>query len=200
MRSAKNGCNLRASYGLFPCQSDGDELIVYNPGYHRHCLAGRTDALHLPAPTLRRSSLPCRLLCSGPIGQDGCGRVPGGDSWARKPPSASIALQAKGDYSEAYFTHGLAVQTAEARQIICMTTCDANWASAKNRASAIRGAIRPSRTLEDHQKVFQLLPAASHGTWHEPLVRLSAHPGAIHRRDHCPSQECQILQRRRIAR
>ena len=45
-------------YGLFPCQSDGDDLIVYDPPNGQLGLARRIDALPLPAPAIRRSPVP----------------------------------------------------------------------------------------------------------------------------------------------
>ena len=39
--------------------------------------------------------------------------------------------------------------------------------------------------LEDHRKVFELLPAGER-TWHESESRLPADPRTIHCRDHCP--------------
>ena len=70
-------------------------------------------------------------------------------------------LQGNGEYSEAYFTHGLAVQSAEAT---------ADYLHAHIRRELGIGPTQGKRyswgypaipDLEDHKKVFQLLPAAS---------------------------------------
>ena len=72
------------------------------------------------------------------------------------------ALQAAGNYSEAYYTHGLAVQTAEAT---------AEWLHRRiKKELAIGREARGKRyswgygacpDLQDHAQVFKLLPAES---------------------------------------
>ena len=70
------------------------------------------------------------------------------------------ALQARGHYSEAYYTHGLAVQTAEAtaewvHRRIKKELGIGDWGK---RYSWGYGACPD---LEDHAQVFKLLPAES---------------------------------------
>ncbi len=145
-------------YGLFPCQSDGDELIVYDPDtintaspdeltrfsfprqpYDDHlCLAdyfsstdsGKTDVVAFQVVT---------------VGQEATERFD--------------KLQAKGDYSEAYFTHGLAVQTAEATADYLHGHIRREMGIGEEQGKRYSWGYPAIPELEDHKKVFQLLPA-----------------------------------------
>ena len=70
-------------------------------------------------------------------------------------------LQAAGDYSEAYFTHGLAVQTAEATAEYLHRHVRRELGIAEEQGKRYSWGYPAIPELEDHQKVFQLLPAAA---------------------------------------
>jgi 5-methyltetrahydrofolate--homocysteine methyltransferase len=70
-------------------------------------------------------------------------------------------LQAKGDYSEAYFTHGLAVQTAEATADYLHAHIRRELRLREDQGKRYSWGYPAIPELEDHRKVFQLLPAVT---------------------------------------
>ena len=152
----------QAVYGYFPCQADGNDLLIYDP-------AGVKDAaMAADLPVVGRFSFPRQdgedHLCiadyfapreSGLLDVVALQVVTVGEGATQRFEE----LQAAGDYSEAYFMHGLAVQTAEAT---------AAWLHDRVQKELGRGP-RGKRyswgygacpELNDHATVFDLLPAA----------------------------------------
>jgi len=68
-------------------------------------------------------------------------------------------LQAAGDYSEAYFSHGLAVQTAEAAADYLHQHVRREMGIAENQGKRYSWGYPAVPELADHAKVFDLLPA-----------------------------------------
>jgi 5-methyltetrahydrofolate--homocysteine methyltransferase len=142
----------QAVYGFFPCQAEGDDLIVYRPGG------------------------------SDPLARFHFPRQPGGDFLALSDYFASVEsgqldvvafqvvtvgqeaserfdrLQADGNYSEAYFIHGLAVQTAEATAEYLHRHIRRELALAEGQGKRYSWGYPAIPELEDHRKVFDLLP------------------------------------------
>ncbi len=155
--SGKRILDPRVVYGYFPCQSEGESLIVYDPQDHRTeltrfsfprqpdgerlCLAdyfaskesGRMDVVALQAVTVGPGST-----------------------------SENERLQAAGDYSEAYYLHGLSVEAAEAlaeyshRNILRELGLEERPAPERGKRYSWGYPSIPD--LEDHEKVFQVLP------------------------------------------
>jgi len=147
----------QAVYGYFPCQADGNDLIVYNPA----SIADSPEAL-------TRFTFP---------------RQPNGDFLALSDYFTSVdsqqmdvvalqvvtvgqeaterfdALQAKGDYSEAYFIHGLAVQSAEATAEYLHRHIRRELGLAEGQGKRYSWGYPAIPELEDHRKVFSLLPS-----------------------------------------
>ena len=107
------GSDLRRSMDIFPCQSSGDDLIIYNP-----------DTINTASPdeltrlTCPRQPYDDHLCLADYFASTESGKM---DVVAfqvvtvgREATERFDRLQAAGDYSEGYFIHGLAVQTAEA--------------------------------------------------------------------------------------
>jgi 5-methyltetrahydrofolate--homocysteine methyltransferase len=69
-------------------------------------------------------------------------------------------LQTANDYSEGYFTHGLAVQAAEATATYLHSHVRREMGIAENRGKRYSWGYPAIPELEDHEKVFKLLPAA----------------------------------------
>ena len=69
-------------------------------------------------------------------------------------------LQASNDYTEAYFTHGLAVQAAEATANYLHEHLRREMGIPENQGKRYSWGYPAIPDLEDHEKVFQLLPAA----------------------------------------
>jgi 5-methyltetrahydrofolate--homocysteine methyltransferase len=148
----------RAVYGFFPAHSRGNDVIVYDPAaYAADGTLRELATFHFPRQEGRDR------LCIADYfrGQDssdvdvvGFQVVTVGDAATRRFEE----LQAAGEYSEAYFAHGLAVETAEAV---------AEWLHRKLRHEL---GIPPGRgkryswgygacpDLEDHTTLFRILP------------------------------------------
>ncbi|HSG44792.1 MAG TPA: methionine synthase [Anaerolineales bacterium] len=148
--------NPQGVYGLFPCQSEGDDLIIYNPEkldeeltrltfprqpYDEHlCLAdyyssvesGQMDVVAFQVVT---------------VGQEATERFD--------------KLQAANDYTEAYFTHGLAVQAAEAAANYLHEHLRREMGIPENQGKRYSWGYPAIPELEDHQKIFDLLPAVT---------------------------------------
>jgi 5-methyltetrahydrofolate--homocysteine methyltransferase len=155
----------QAVYGYFPCQADGDNLVIYSP--------------------LPEGRVPERVegLGGREISRFSFPRQPYGDFLALSDYFASVdsgqmdvvafqvvtvgleatkrfdAMQAKGDYSEAYFTHGLAVQTAEATAEYLHRHICRELGLADGQGKRYSWGYPAIPELEDHRKVFDLLPA-----------------------------------------
>jgi 5-methyltetrahydrofolate--homocysteine methyltransferase len=71
------------------------------------------------------------------------------------------ALEAAGEYTEAYFLHGLAVQMAEATANYLHAHIRRELGLDANRGKRYSWGYPAIPELEDHEKVFQLLPAES---------------------------------------
>jgi 5-methyltetrahydrofolate--homocysteine methyltransferase len=144
----------RAVYGYWPAQADGNDLILYHPedqkteitrfvfprqpGGDYLCLAdyfataesGVMDVVALQVVT---------------IGQGATERFE--------------ILQSAGDYSEAYYAHGLAVQTAEAAAEYVHRHIRRELNLPADRGKRYSWGYPAIPELEDHRQVFDLLPA-----------------------------------------
>lgn len=105
----------QAVYGYFPCQSEGDDLIIYSPLPTGEGAGVREKLTRFSFP---RQPHDDHLALSNYFASVESGKL---DVVAFQIVTVGLdaterfdRMQAKGDYSEAYFTHGLAVQTAEA--------------------------------------------------------------------------------------
>jgi len=148
----------QAVYGLFPCQSDEDELIIYNP-----------DTINTASPDeLTRFAFPRQPYDDHLCLADYFAPVSSGKldvvafqvvTVGLKATEKIDKLQAKGDYSEAYFTHGLAVQTAEATADYLHAHIRRELGIGEEQGKRYSWGYPAIPELEDHQKVFALLPA-----------------------------------------
>ncbi|MBK6429769.1 MAG: methionine synthase [Anaerolineae bacterium] len=152
----------QAVYGYFPCQSDGNDLLIYDPA----AMKSAANASNLPVIgrfTFPRQEDDAHLCIADYFAPAASGLL---DVVALQVVTVGAGatqrfeeLQAAGDYSEAYFMHGLAVQTAEAT---------AAWLHDRIQKELGRGP-RGKRyswgygacpDLNDHSVLFDLLPAA----------------------------------------
>jgi 5-methyltetrahydrofolate--homocysteine methyltransferase len=148
--------NPQGVYGLFPCQAEGDDLIVYNPenldevltrfnfprqpydehlalsDYYASVESGQMDVVAFQVVT---------------VGQEASERFD--------------KLQAANDYTEAYFTHGLAVQTAEATANYLHEHLRREMVIPENQGKRYSWGYPAIPELEDHKKIFELLPAVT---------------------------------------
>ncbi|PKN94540.1 MAG: methionine synthase [Chloroflexi bacterium HGW-Chloroflexi-6] len=149
----------QAVYGYFPCQADGDDLIIYDPA---SIAAGgqpvETTRLHFP-----RQPHDDHLALSDYYAPLDSGKM---DVVAFQVVTVGLeatekfdALQAAGDYSDGYFTHGLAVQTAEATANYLHEHIRRELGLAADQGKRYSWGYPAIPELEDHRKVFDLLPA-----------------------------------------
>lgn len=146
----------QAVYGLFPCQSDGDDLIIYSP----ESLASSPSALtrfHFP-----RQPYDDHLALSDYFAPVSSGVM---DVVAFQVVTVGHAaterfdkFQADGNYSEGYFTHGLAVQTAEAAAEYMHQHIRRELGIPAGQGKRYSWGYPAIPELEDHRKVFDLLP------------------------------------------
>ncbi|HJQ13654.1 MAG TPA: methionine synthase [Anaerolineales bacterium] len=146
-------------YGLFPCQSEGDDLIIYHP-----------DTVNSASPDeMTRFSFPRQPYDDHLALSDYFAPVDSGKldvvafqvvTVGQEGTERFDKLQANNDYTEAYFTHGLAVQTAEATADYLHHHIRRELGIPENQGKRYSWGYPAIPELEDHKKVFELLPAA----------------------------------------
>ena len=148
----------QAVYGFFPCQADGDDLIIYSPDNFQPSNLQPITRFAFP-----RQPNGDFLALSDYFASKGSGQI---DVVAfqvvtvgQEASERFDALQAAGDYSEAYFTHGLAVQTAEATAEYLHRHVRRELGLAESQGKRYSWGYPAIPELEDHRKVFDLLPA-----------------------------------------
>ena len=145
-------------YGYWPAQSSGDDLLVYAPD---SVAAGKPQELtrfHFPRQTFGD------FLCladyfssvdSGRMDVVALQVVTVGEEATRR----FDRLQAANDYTEAYFSHGLAVQTAEAAADYLHQHIRRELGLAPEQGKRYSWGYPSIPDLPDHARVFELLPA-----------------------------------------
>jgi len=149
----------RAVYGFFPVQADGNDLVVYDP--EAYAADGTTRELtrfHFPRQEGRDRLCIAdyfRSTSSTDVDVVGFQIVTVGDEATERFQT----LQNAAEYTEAFYVHGLAVETAEAV---------AEWLHRKIRHDLGVPAGQGKRyswgygacpDLEDHAQLFKILPA-----------------------------------------
>jgi 5-methyltetrahydrofolate--homocysteine methyltransferase len=152
----------RAVLGYFPCNSDGNELIIWDPeGFDP---AHPRELERLVFPRQPRHDRICLADFYRPLGSDGVDVVALQAVTAGEEVTELMArLEADGEFAEQLFTHGLGVQSAEGM---------AEWLHARVRSEL---GIEPTQgrryswgypacpEQSEHEKVFRLLDAPSIG-------------------------------------
>ena len=149
----------RARLGYFPCNADGNELIVWDPQ-----APGERELERLVFPRQPRHDRIClsdfyRPLHTGELDVVALQAVTAGG----EVTELMAQLEAEGEFAEQLFVHGLGVQTAEGM---------AEWLHARVRADLGIGRAQGRRyswgypacpEQSEHEKVFRLLDAPSIG-------------------------------------
>jgi 5-methyltetrahydrofolate--homocysteine methyltransferase len=149
----------RARLGYFPCNSEGNELIVWDPE-----APGERELERLVFPRQPKHDRICladfyRPLDSGAVDVVALQAVTAGDEVTQ----LMARLEAEGEFAEQLFVHGLGVQTAEAM---------AEWLHARVRSELAIPAAQGRRyswgypacpDQSEHEKVFRLLDAPAIG-------------------------------------
>ncbi|MEO8955306.1 MAG: methionine synthase [Ktedonobacteraceae bacterium] len=147
-------------YGYFPCQSSGNELIVYDPQSMQEQNGTLREMTRFRFP---RQSERERLCLADYFASVQSGKV---DVVALQVVTMGNAaseavqrLQQAGDYAEAYFMHGLAVEMAEGLAEYTNRLIRQELALDDHRGRRYSWGYPAIPDLADHEKVFQLLPA-----------------------------------------
>jgi 5-methyltetrahydrofolate--homocysteine methyltransferase len=151
----------RVVYGYFPCHSSGNELIIYDP---KDFEAGKSTLREITRFRMPRQREHERLsladyftpVTSGKIDVVALQVVTMGQAASE----AVQHLQEAGDYSEAYFVHGLAVEMAEGLAEYTNRLVRKELGLDAQRGLRYSWGYPAIPDLEDHTKVFQLLPVA----------------------------------------
>jgi 5-methyltetrahydrofolate--homocysteine methyltransferase len=146
--------NPQGVYGLFPCQAEGDDLIVYNPENLDEVLT-RFNFPRQPYDEHLALSDYYASVSSGQMDMVAFQVVTVGQEASERFEK----LQSAHDYTEAYFTHGLGVQTAEATANYLHEHIRREMGIPENQGKRYSWGYPAIPELEDHQKVWQLLPA-----------------------------------------
>jgi 5-methyltetrahydrofolate--homocysteine methyltransferase len=156
----------KAIYGYFPCQSSGNDLIVYDPQAYQ---ADRQELREIVRFTFPRQRERDRLCLADYFASTASGSV---DvvafqvvTMGQAASEAVQRLQQAGNYAESYFVHGLAVEMAEglAEYTNRIIRKELGLSSARDpeRGRRYSWGYPAIPDLEDHAKVLQLLPASS---------------------------------------
>jgi len=154
----KKWLNPQGVYGYWPAQADGNDLVIYEPGSYQAGSAEELVRFNFPrqnggdnlcladyfAPR-ESGTMDVVALQIVTVGQEATHRFD--------------RLQETGDYTEAYFSHGLAVQTAEAAAEYLHRHIRRELGLEENRGKRYSWGYPAIPDLADHEKVFQLLPA-----------------------------------------
>jgi 5-methyltetrahydrofolate--homocysteine methyltransferase len=152
----------RALLGFFPCNSDGNELIVWDPD-----APGERELERLVFPRQPKHHRICLADFYRPLNS---ARPPVADVVAIQAVTAGeevtelmAKLEADGEFAEQLFVHGLGVQTAEgmAEWLHARARTDLGIAPDQGRRYSWGYPACPEQS--EHEKVFRLLNAASIG-------------------------------------
>ncbi len=141
-------------YGYFACQADGDDLIIYEDA------AGTKELTRFAFPRQPYDDHLCLAdyyasTDSGVMDVVALQVVTVGQEASDKFDK----LQNAHDYTEAYFTHGLAVQAAEATANYLHEHIRRELGIGETQGKRYSWGYPAIPELEDHFKVFKLLPA-----------------------------------------
>lgn len=151
----------KAIYGYFPCQSSGNDLIIYDP------VPFQQEAVPMKLREISRFRFPRqkereRLCLADYFASVSSGKV---DVVALQvvtmgevADQAIQQLQDAGNYSEAYFMHGLAVEMAEGLAEYTNRLVRRELGLDESRGRRYSWGYPAIPDLEDHAKLFQLLP------------------------------------------
>jgi 5-methyltetrahydrofolate--homocysteine methyltransferase len=149
----------QAVYGYFPCQAEGNELIIYD---------STTISSGKPVE-LERFTFPRQRIEEGLCLADYFSTVESGImdvvafqivTVGQSATQRFDRYQNAGDYTEAYYTHGLAVQTAEATADYLHAHIRKELGLSPDQGRRYSWGYPAIPELSDHAKVFRLLPAA----------------------------------------
>lgn len=150
--------NPQGVYGYWPAQADGDDLIIFDP----HSIDNRSpkELTRFHFPRQSSGEFLCLADYFSPV-NSGIMDVAAFQvvTVGQKATDRFDRLQAASDYTEAYFTHGLAVQTAEAAAEYLHRHIRRELSIAEGQGKRYSWGYPAIPELVDHRRVFDLLPA-----------------------------------------
>src|SRR6266567_2000927 len=146
-------------YGYFPCQASGNELIVYDAQEHQVNKGNKREVARFHFPRQREGQHLCLADYFAPVESGRMDVVAFQVVTMEQAASEAVQrLQQAGDYAEAYFTHGLAVEMAEGLAEYTNRLIRKELGLDAQRGLRYSWGYPAIPDLEDHTKVFQLLP------------------------------------------
>ena len=149
-----------AVYGYFPAQSLGNDVLIYDPtAYATDGTLVETTRFHFPRQDGRERLCIAdyfRSVASADVDVVALQIVTVGDEATRRFET----LQAAGEYSEAFYAHGLAVESAEAVAEWMHRRIRHELGIPGGRGKRYSWGYGACPDLEDHAQLFKLLPAA----------------------------------------
>ena len=140
-------------YGFFPCQADGNELVIYNP----ESIAETLTRFSFPRQEKKKNL--CLADYFAPVGSKKMDVVAFQVVTVGQEATVKFdALQKADNYAEAYFAHGLAVQTAEATANYLHEHIQREMGIPTTQGKRYSWGYPAIPDLDDHKKVFDLLP------------------------------------------
>jgi 5-methyltetrahydrofolate--homocysteine methyltransferase len=143
-----------AVYGYFPVQAEGNQIVVFDPADKARVL------VRFAFPRQRGEDRLCLADYFLPVGSEQM------DVLALQVVTVGAAatvrfdaMDEKNEYSEGYFSHGLAVQTAEAATELLFTRMRDELRLPQGRGVRFAWGFGALPDVEEHRKVFELLPA-----------------------------------------
>ena len=145
-------------YGYWPAQSDGNDLVLYEPASVETGSPAELQRFSFPRQNERENLCLADYFASiesGLMDVVALQIVTVGE----KATQRFERLQAAADYSEAYYHHGLAVQTAEASAVYLHEHIRRELGLTARQGKRYSWGYPAIPGLADHVKVFELLPA-----------------------------------------
>jgi 5-methyltetrahydrofolate--homocysteine methyltransferase len=149
----------QAVYGYFPAQSQANDVVVYDPArYEQDGTTVEIARFHFPRQEGRERLCIAdyfRSTASGDVDVVALQVVTVGEEATRH----FDRLQQAGEYSEAFYAHGLSVESAEAVAEWMHRRVRRELGIPGNRGKRYSWGYGACPDLEDHDVVFKLLPA-----------------------------------------
>jgi 5-methyltetrahydrofolate--homocysteine methyltransferase len=149
----------RAVYGYYPTQSVGNDIVIYEPEpYATDGSLVEKTRFHFPRQDGRERLCIAdyfRSATSGDVDVVAFQIVTVGDDATRRFET----LQAAGEYSEAFYSHGLAVEAAEATAEWMHRRIRRELGIPGGRGKRYSWGYGACPDLEDHAQLFKILPA-----------------------------------------
>lgn len=144
-----------ALYGYFPCQSDGEDLIIYDP-----TASERKEIARFNLPRQKSGQ---RLCLSDYFAPRGSGRMDVAAfqivTLGTRSTEFVHDLQEAGDITEAFYHHGMAVQLTEAAAVWTHQRIRKDLGLAVRQGKRYSWGYPAIPDLSQHQLLFRLLPA-----------------------------------------